>query len=113
FQTRADAGNLKLYLAETASAVQICHNRFRVGERSLVIDTYPIGIDASTFHSMAKKIDEQVAIDLMRREVLGRKQIIGVDGLDYSKGLPERFKAFEKLLELYPEHSMAVSYLQI
>lgn len=113
FQTRADAGNLKLYLAETASAVQICHNRFRVGERSLVIDTYPIGIDASTFHSMAKKIDEQVAIDLMRREVLGRKQIIGVDRLDYSKGLPERFKAFEKLLELYPEHSMAVSYLQI
>jgi trehalose 6-phosphate synthase len=43
----------------------------------------------------------------------GRQQIIGVDRIDYSTGLPERFKGFKKLLEDYPENSGRVSFLQI
>ncbi len=50
---------------------------------------------------------------LVRAELDDRKQIVGVDRIDYSKGLPERFTAFERLLELYPEHKGEVSLLQI
>ena len=54
--------------------------------------------------------DEQQRLD----ESLGdRALIIGVDRLDYTKGLPERFRGFEQLLEKYPEHRNQVTFLQI
>lgn len=113
FQTRADAGNLKLYLREHASAVQVAKNSFSLGGRPVLIDRFPIGIDAAGFATMAREAGEDVQIDLMRRRVLGRRQIIGVDRLDYSKGLPERLKAFGKLLAQHPEMEKAVTFLQI
>ena len=45
--------------------------------------------------------------------LLGRKLIIGVDRLDYSKGLRERFEGFEHFLTAYPEHHGRVTFLQI
>lgn len=113
FQTKTDVANLKSYVNEHASAVQVAENRFSVGERSVVIDRFPIGIDAQGFANLARQADDDVQIDLMRRRVLGRRQIIGVDRLDYSKGLPERLKAFDKLLQLHPEMEKAVTFLQI
>lgn len=113
FQTHADAGNFKLYLGEHTPAVQVAENRFRVGDRTVVIDRFPIGIDAAGFAAMARDADEEVRIDLMRRQVLGRRQVIGVDRLDYSKGLPERMRAFGRLLEQHPELEKTVTFLQI
>ena len=113
FQTRGDAGNLKRYLGEHASAVQIARNRFSLGDRSVLVDSFPIGIDAAGFSAMAREADEEVRIDLMRRHVLGRRQIIGIDRLDYSKGLPERMKAFGQLLSRHPELEKTVTFLQI
>ena len=49
----------------------------------------------------------------MRRVLNDRQAILGVDRLDYSKGLPERFRAFERLLANYPENRGRVSYIQI
>jgi trehalose 6-phosphate synthase len=45
--------------------------------------------------------------------LLGRKLMIGVDRLDYSKGLVERFRAYERFLETHPENQNRVSFLQI
>ena len=51
------------------------------------------------------------------REVLeslsGRAMIIGVDRLDYSKGIPERLNAFERFLTNFPDWRGKVTYLQI
>src|SRR5690606_13713717 len=113
FQTHSDDSNLKQYIAERASAVQVDEKRFCVGERTILVDRFPIGIDAEGFAAMAKEPDDEVQIDLMRHRVLGRKQIIGVDRLDYSKGLPERMKAFKLLLERHDDMEKAVSFLQI
>ena len=49
----------------------------------------------------------------MRRAILGQHQVIGVDRLDYSKGIPERFEAFSRMLHLHPELEKTVSFLQI
>jgi trehalose 6-phosphate synthase len=76
-------------------------------------DAFPIGIDVDDFAKLAHHASDDVLLDRIRRGILGRAQIIGVDRLDYSKGLPERMRAFNRLLELYPEHQRAVSYLQI
>lgn len=113
FQTHSDAENFKLCLGERTTAVQIAKNQFRVGERIITIDRFPIGIDVAAFTDMAEKAEEDVKIDLMRRQMLGRRQIIGVERLDYSKGLPERMKAFKQLLIQHPELEKTVTFLQI
>lgn len=112
-QTSADANNMKLYLTEHTPATQVADNRFAIGDHVVTIDKFPIGIDAQGFAAMAEDAESDVRIDLMRRRALGHRQIIGVDRLDYSKGLPERMKAYERLLSLHPELEKAVTFLQI
>jgi trehalose 6-phosphate synthase len=47
------------------------------------------------------------------KALAGRTQIVGVDRLDYTKGIAERFHAYERLLQEYPDARRQVSYLQI
>ena len=49
----------------------------------------------------------------MRRHLNGRALIVGVDRLDYSKGIPERLRGFQALLERYPEHRRQTILMQI
>ena len=58
-----------------------------------------------------READEQIRT--LRQRTLNRHLIIGVDRLDYSKGLPERLEAYRKLLEQYPENQKSVSMMQI
>src|SRR5690606_38341036 len=51
--------------------------------------------------------------DKVKASLNGRTQIIGVDRLDYTKGIAERFRAYERLLTDYPEVRRQVTYLQI
>jgi trehalose 6-phosphate synthase len=113
FQTYADLANFKLYVDEHTSATVLEDGRIRAGDRLIVAERFPIGIDVETFAALAQEASVDVQIDMMRREILGRKQVIGVDRLDYSKGLPARFEAFDRLLAHHPELEKAVTLLQI
>lgn len=104
-QTHTDVANLEHYVEGRPEVYD--------PERPFPVAAFPIGIDVDDFAAMASRATEEIQIDRIRRGILGRKQIIGVDRLDYSKGLPERMRAFERLLTLYPERQKAVSYLQI
>lgn len=73
----------------------------------------PIGIDARGFAAMAAKAERSTETQRLLSSLVGRDLVIGVDRLDYSKGLPNRFSAFGKLLHDYPEHRQKVSYLQV
>lgn len=73
----------------------------------------PIGIDADALVREARRA-ERSAENLRMRESLGDKALaIGVDRLDYSKGLPDRFEGFARLLARHPEHHRKISFLQI
>lgn len=92
-------------LEKDGSLTAYGHN-FRVG-------VYPIGV-------MPDAIQKQAESYRTRRQFISRsiegvpyKTIVSVDRLDYSKGLVERFQAFEKLLEHFPEHHRAVQFVQI
>ena len=76
------------------------------GDRTIQVGAFPLGIDFELFESMAKKSPSR---DQMKKE----KVILGVDRLDYTKGIPERLLAFERLLEIYPEHREKVTLLQL
>jgi trehalose 6-phosphate synthase len=112
-QTSTDAANLKRYLCEQLGLDAGEDGRVRYGARAVLIERFPIGIDVGSFAEMARQPSSEVELDTLRQRILGRKQIIGVDRLDYSKGLPERLAAFQRLLTRHPELERAVSLLQI
>ncbi len=81
--------------------------------RRLRADVYPIGIDVDQCAHMADAHADDGAVDRLRSSLHGRRLMIGVDRLDYSKGLPERFRAYERLLEHYPGNRKQVVLMQI
>lgn len=81
--------------------------------RTVRLIANPIGIDAAEFRASA---DGPVACDVHDRMLVsanGRAMIIGVDRLDYSKGLQERFLGYERFLAAHPEQTGAIFLLQI
>jgi trehalose 6-phosphate synthase len=73
----------------------------------------PIGIDADAFEEAAIQAEHSAEAQRLRESLGDRALAIGVDRLDYSKGLVNRFEAFGKLLARYPQHRRHVSLLQI
>ena len=82
-------------------------------DRRVAIGAFPIGIEADAFAQTAQGPEAQAAFEVMRASQAGRKMILGVDRLDYSKGLEERFQAYEQLLADHPQWREQVFLLQI
>ncbi|MFP8874811.1 MAG: bifunctional alpha,alpha-trehalose-phosphate synthase (UDP-forming)/trehalose-phosphatase [Myxococcota bacterium] len=76
------------------------------GDRAVQIGAFPIGIDFADFEARALQAPPQP-------ETARERLIVGVDRLDYTKGIIERINAFERLLELHPEHRERVVLLQV
>ncbi|MDE1173058.1 MAG: alpha,alpha-trehalose-phosphate synthase (UDP-forming) [Parvibaculaceae bacterium] len=113
FQTQSDCDRFTDYVIHEAEG-SVLGDRIRAYGRTIEARAFPIGIDALAFAGMAKDDGEAKRQDLKMRKMLGeRAQIIGVDRLDYTKGLPERFLAFERLLEDYGDLRGKVTLLQI
>ena len=73
----------------------------------------PVGIDGPAFRDQAQRSASGKNTHRLQESLVGRYLMIGVDRLDYSKGLPNRFEAFNRLLSRFPEHKQHVSFLQI
>jgi len=74
---------------------------------------FAIGIDPQEFREQAEKNTHTDDARRLRESLHKRGFILGVDRLDYSKGLPERLLGYQKLLERYPEHIGKLTYLQV
>jgi trehalose 6-phosphate synthase len=77
------------------------------------VAAYPIGIAAEGFTAMAVKAIASPDTARLRASLLQRALVIGVDRLDYTKGLPQRFAGFADLLARFPKHRSRVTYLQV
>ncbi|UAK25217.1 alpha,alpha-trehalose-phosphate synthase (UDP-forming) [Sphingomonas nostoxanthinifaciens] len=84
-----------------------------VGERSVRVFADPIGIETASFEEAAAAAPARHAQERMYMSATGRTLIVGVDRLDYSKGLEERFLGFERFLSLHPDFRGLVYMLQI
>jgi trehalose 6-phosphate synthase len=74
----------------------------------------PVGIDPDRFaEAAATQPCESSDLGSFEAMLRGRQLILGVDRLDYSKGIPERLEAFARLLERYPEWRGKVSFVQV
>jgi trehalose 6-phosphate synthase len=81
--------------------------------RKVRTGAFPVGIDVEEFESFADSAKARQEARRMRRLLDGRTQIIGVDRLDYSKGLLRRAAGFERMLEKYPRVQRSVEFLQV
>jgi len=77
------------------------------------VGAFPIGIDPDEFSRQAVKATGGPEVIRLRESLDGRALILGVDRLDYSKGLPQRFQGYERLLLRFPEHRKRVTFLQV
>ena len=84
-----------------------------VGGRTIRAIACPIGIDADEFIANAFGPEAVSTFDRMIESSIGRSLIVGVDRLDYSKGLEERFNGYQRYLETHPDAHSNVYLLQI
>jgi trehalose 6-phosphate synthase len=77
------------------------------------IGAFPIGLDTTDFMGLARSPDGIASYEKIRQSQAGRRMIVGVDRLDYSKGLQERFDAYEQFLTDSPDQLEQVFFLQI
>ncbi len=113
FQTENDAGNCARYLRDECGLSQRDRFIFQSHDRVVRIGVFPIGIETSEFKTRAERSVGSRLVQDVVKSLSGRVMIIGVDRLDYSKGIALRMEAFERFLKAYPEWRGRVTYLQI
>ena len=113
FQTERDTANFRRYLVENCGAELVDDHRVTVFGRTIETRTFSIGIDAVEMATMATGAEATAAASKLGRMLDSRALVIGVDRMDYSKGLPQRMEAFGRMLEAHPEMHGQVSFLQI
>ena len=101
-QTEDDAANLRGALAAAGQP-----------EAAGRVAAFPIGIEADAFTALAEKALPKRETERFRQSLVDRALIIGVDRLDYTKGLPQRFCGYGQLLARFKGHRSKVTYLQV
>jgi trehalose 6-phosphate synthase/phosphatase len=74
------------------------------GERSIVVESFPMGIDVKKYASLPLKKEVVEQIGSIKETFKNTKLILSIDRLDYSKGILQRLLAFEQLLQQHPEY---------
>lgn len=113
FQTEDHANAFRYYLEHNVEATQEDEGRWHAFGRKTRVQAFPIGIDAENFRGMADGPEAQTMLTTMRKSMNGRRMILGIDRLDYSKGLEDRFCAYEAFLRDNPDLHEEVFFLQI
>jgi trehalose 6-phosphate synthase len=112
FQTQDDCDNFAGYLtADLGLKIDDGVVTSRYGASRIAV--FPIGIDAEKFAQQAAKAVSHPDVSRLRRSLNGEKLAIGVDRLDYSKGLVNRITAFDRMWTMHPSLKRTVSLLQI
>jgi trehalose 6-phosphate synthase len=111
FQTESDRTAF-LECLSLMTQLQTDGKQHRAFGNTFATEVYPIGIEPDSIKEMAEgPLPPKMAA--MKKDLGDAKNIIACERLDYSKGLPERFLAYEALLENYPEHHGKIRYSQI
>jgi trehalose 6-phosphate synthase len=110
FQTQDDLESFES--CHVRAGAPLCEER-HAADSPPRLGVYPIGIDVEQSIAEARAAFVEETVQRLIASLLGRRLIIGVDRLDYSKGLRERFEAFEHFLTTFPENQGRVTFLQI
>jgi trehalose 6-phosphate synthase len=112
FQTDDDRQNFEEYL-QFELGLHVVDGTVTSTWGTTHLGTFPIGIDVDEFTARATKASTRADVARLRASLQGAKLVLGVDRLDYSKGLANRIRAFGRMLEVEPQYRRAVSLLQV
>ena len=113
FQTDADFEGFRDYLLRHGGGEDLGGGRLRAFGRVVRAGVFPIGIDVAAVAGHAEAAEESRQMRRLTGSIRDRSLIIGVDRIDYSKGLPARFAAYSHLLEHYPQTRGRTVLMQI
>jgi len=85
----------------------------KLGSSIARVEAIPIGIDPSMFMNESLKETTKERVAALRKQFGGKKVILGVDRVDYIKGIPHRLKAFMRLLKKRPHLADKVVFCQV
>ncbi len=84
-----------------------------VGSRTIRVDAFPMGIDYKHYSTAGERPGVQEHCKRIRKRIGDRKLILGIDRLDYTKGIPERLEVFDLFLERNPEYREKVTLVMV
>ena len=113
FQTVEYLQAFEEYVIAEAKGSQPAHDTLSAYGETLKVGAFPIGLDAVDFAKLTRSSRARRMRDLMTAATVFRHLVVGVDRLDYSKGLEERFVGFERFLADNPDMRRQVMMLQI
>ena len=114
FHTHRDLASFRAAVSEPEIGAEVRDDgMINVGGGLMRAGVFPIGIDVDGLVEFAAEAENDSEVIRTRHGLAGRRFIIGVDRLDYSKGLEQRFRSYARLLEKYPETRGTISYTQI
>lgn len=104
FHTFDDARHLVQSTRRLVPSVIASSNEINYHNRSIIVDSFPMGIDSQKFHSLVNTPAVQENLETLSKNFNGIKIILSIDRLDYSKGILQRLQAYEQLLQTNPEY---------
>jgi len=113
FQARQDVQHFEHYVRNEAGGKVLGDDLYQAYGSTLRCASFPIGIDVDEFEALTQAREAREMCETMRREYSNRRLLIGIDRLDYSKGIPQRVQAFRELLAHYPENRRSATLIQI
>lgn len=112
FQTDGDAANFARYLAKELGTPSHMSLKLGSGDRAMRIGTFPVGIETRDFTRLARRAARTSFVKQVIESVPGTL-MIGVDRMDYSKGITPKLEAYDRFLAAHPEWHGKITYLQI
>lgn len=84
------------------------------GGRNTIVRAFPISIDSESVSRQAQQPDVAIEMTRLKRKLGLRDEVVGVglDRIDYTKGIPDRLRAFDRFLDRYPEYRGKVVFIQ-
>ena len=114
FQTERDLAAFRTCMHQPEIGGNIVSDdEIEIGGGRMKVGVFPIGIDVEGLKTAAAKTAETDAVKRLVASLGGRDLIMGVDRLDYSKALTQRFLSYERLLQKYPNTQSSLVYMQI
>jgi trehalose 6-phosphate synthase/phosphatase len=110
FHTPAYLRHFAASLTQLGLTVDI--DRVQLTDREVRLGVFPMGIDAEFFRNLAEDPAVQAEVKTLRGDESVRL-LVGVDRLDYTKGIPRRLLSYEKMLQTHPELCERVRLVQV
>jgi trehalose 6-phosphate synthase len=113
FQTENDRDNFNHYLVSHGGQPGRDGTTFTLDGRQVRTGAFPVGIETAAYARLARNAARSNFVREIEESLGGRKLVLGVDRLDYSKGILHRINAFDRFLEMNPDWRSRVTFLQI